>query len=569
MIGSAARDDMDLSFELKGVAFPLFTVFVLTGLGLYLGRFRHERGGFWLSLVQFGKAATLLALLASAQTANRLLSHALQTLGFTMFIVVLWLGFKFIDDLGNLPATAAKIAGRLMLALIPFSSALYAADYWTHGLTAGATAHGYLGHGWTWIILFVQWQLITLCTTGAILFWIVRSSGVRRLQAEAFLLQAIISRALTIVPLIHSPLMIESLPLDLLVAGVLSLWAFDQWRNLNEFSLAKERALRDSSDGVLLFDEKNYCVECNRIMEEFLAGLRWKRGESLSALCRVWPELNAFEGGSGDLAVEARRRSPQGDRWFLIRRAQVYSERKVFAGSIFTLVDITREKRQQALLLEQEKSLLIAREREYLGHEMHDGQGQVLGYLSLKMIVLRKLLERHEYQELDLQLSQLSSFVGESNTGFRESIAHLRAPLEDGLMPALRKQLEWYRSCSNLRTELQLNCEWSHDLLAPVAEAQLLRILQEAMANVRKSAQASRITLTVERHGGNLSFSVTDDGKGFDIAAASARAGHHGLRIMQERAAQIKAQLSIESAPGQGTTVRVLAPAARTVREEA
>jgi two-component system nitrate/nitrite sensor histidine kinase NarX len=97
-------------------------------------------------------------------------------------------------------------------------------------------------------------------------------------------------------------------------------------------------------------------------------------------------------------------------------------------------------------------------------------------------------------------------------------------------------------------------------MLAPSTEAQLLHILQEALANARKSAQANLVRIVIEKQDGHIVFLVEDDGCGFDPAVSGQRVGHHGLAIMRERAEEIGAQLTIDSYPEGGTRVELRVP---------
>jgi signal transduction histidine kinase len=92
------------------------------------------------------------------------------------------------------------------------------------------------------------------------------------------------------------------------------------------------------------------------------------------------------------------------------------------------------------------------------------------------------------------------------------------------------------------------------------AEAALLRIAQEALANVRKHAAASQVTLTLSYLDDVVVLDVADDGVGFDPAATQAAASGLGLRAMRERVTQLGGHLTIESAPGEGTTIAAELP---------
>jgi signal transduction histidine kinase len=96
--------------------------------------------------------------------------------------------------------------------------------------------------------------------------------------------------------------------------------------------------------------------------------------------------------------------------------------------------------------------------------------------------------------------------------------------------------------------------------LSPLAETEVLRIIQEALMNVRKHAQASRVRVMIKSEGGAAHIEIADDGRGFDLNTLPP-AQHFGLRIMRERAERLGGTFQVESAPGQGTRVTVrLAP---------
>ena len=100
--------------------------------------------------------------------------------------------------------------------------------------------------------------------------------------------------------------------------------------------------------------------------------------------------------------------------------------------------------------------------------------------------------------------------------------------------------------------------------MTPLAELQLLRILQEALSNVRKHARAKSARVELAQVDGRVSAAVQDDGRGFDPEAMH-REGfpRFGLAIMRERAQSIGGELSVESAPGRGTRVSIEVPVIR------
>ncbi|MFA6001789.1 MAG: ATP-binding protein, partial [Thermoleophilia bacterium] len=101
-----------------------------------------------------------------------------------------------------------------------------------------------------------------------------------------------------------------------------------------------------------------------------------------------------------------------------------------------------------------------------------------------------------------------------------------------------------------------------HTGLRQFAKAEMVRIIQEALNNVRRHAQASRVDITFQRLDGNLQVEISDDGKGF--LTEKIFDGHHrhnfGVRSMTDRAKSLAGTLDIRSKPGAGTTVRVEVP---------
>jgi signal transduction histidine kinase len=119
------------------------------------------------------------------------------------------------------------------------------------------------------------------------------------------------------------------------------------------------------------------------------------------------------------------------------------------------------------------------------------------------------------------------------------------------------------------RTGLAISLELGNDLdavcsseaLPPAAGVQLLRILQEALANVRKHAGSpSQIDVRLVADDGQLQMAIVDNGAGFDPALAGPEGQHFGLQVMRQRTERIGGQLATQSAPGQGARVEVCVP---------
>lgn len=208
-----------------------------------------------------------------------------------------------------------------------------------------------------------------------------------------------------------------------------------------------------------------------------------------------------------------------------------------------------------ASLHNQVGELAIAQERQRIAHEMHDGLAQLLGYVNTKAQAARGFLERGDLARSAEQLDELAVAARGVYNDVRESIVGLRTLPETD--KSFAKLLEGYVDQWGAQTEMsvQMTLAVSPRLAAPV-ELQLIRILQESLANVRKHSKASRVTIRLEETEGNLVLQVEDDGIGFvDPERRTGEIPKFGLKTMKERAESVGGSLEVEGRPGEGTTV--------------
>jgi signal transduction histidine kinase len=197
-------------------------------------------------------------------------------------------------------------------------------------------------------------------------------------------------------------------------------------------------------------------------------------------------------------------------------------------------------------------------ERSRLAREIHDGLAQDLWYAKLR---LGRLVEAPELAEESRAVGhEVLTAVDSALADARQAVMALRVDPTAGstLTEVLRSYTEDFSDRFALRTEFTA----SDDLprLQPRTEAEVLRIVQEAMNNCRKHADATLVRVRAETQGGFVRVSVTDNGKGFDPGLVDQ--DRYGLKTMLERAALIGGRLSIESRPADGTTVLLEVPAA-------
>ncbi len=204
----------------------------------------------------------------------------------------------------------------------------------------------------------------------------------------------------------------------------------------------------------------------------------------------------------------------------------------------------------------------VAQERTFLARELHDSIAQSLAFLRIQVQLMRDALASGDAGQAERTLAEIDAGVRESYGDVRELLVHFRTRTNaEDIEPALRTTLRKFEQQSRLQTVLLMQ---GHGMpLAPDLQIQVLHIVQEALSNVRKHAQATTVWLDVVRQP-QWRFEVRDDGIGMDTAGGSPDETHVGLKIMNERAERIGAHLEIRTRPRQGTSiVLMLAPTAQ------
>jgi signal transduction histidine kinase len=214
-------------------------------------------------------------------------------------------------------------------------------------------------------------------------------------------------------------------------------------------------------------------------------------------------------------------------------------------------------------LHEEREAFVVEQERQHLAHEMHDGLAQVLGFVNLKAQAVEEYLRNGDTATARMQMAELSAAAREVYGDIRQGIVALSTQVDAGgsLRDALQSYIDEFARSTRIPVDVRWAVEDGELQLAPVAKLQLLRIVQEALANVRRHARAESVTVIFTSTDGTLEVAVTDDGSGFEPEAVRrSDRPRLGLRTMQERAEAADGSLSVASRPGEGTTVRVRLP---------
>ncbi len=197
----------------------------------------------------------------------------------------------------------------------------------------------------------------------------------------------------------------------------------------------------------------------------------------------------------------------------------------------------------------------VSQERTMLARELHDSIAQSLSFLRIQVSLLRSAIDKSDDTLMKRTLDEIDAGVRESTNDVRELLVHFRTRTDtDDIEQALRTTMRKFEHQSGLKARLDMH---GHGVSLPSdVQLQVLHVVQEALSNIRKHAQASEVQVDVYRDP-QWVFRVRDNGCGFDSTRSAQDDTHVGLQIMRERAQRIGAHIEVNSLPGQGTEVRI------------
>jgi two-component system sensor histidine kinase UhpB len=197
-------------------------------------------------------------------------------------------------------------------------------------------------------------------------------------------------------------------------------------------------------------------------------------------------------------------------------------------------------------------------DRKRISRELHDETAQMLAALLIRVRVARAT---RDPEVLERQLDDMKTEIGHALEGVRRFARGLRPPALDelGLAAALDAHARGLHEATGL--SIRFHADELDDLLSPHAELALYRIVQEALSNVVRHAEATSARVELHRADGAIRAVVEDDGRGFEPGQVmQSDEGGMGLFGMQERAAYVGGTVEVTSTPGRGTRVEVEVP---------
>lgn len=204
-------------------------------------------------------------------------------------------------------------------------------------------------------------------------------------------------------------------------------------------------------------------------------------------------------------------------------------------------------------------------ERKRIAREIHDGPAQSLANIVLRTEIAERMLVNEDYALVKTELMDLKGQVRSGLEEMRKIIFNLRPmALDDlGLIPTLRKLVQDFEDKSKIHTIFEVSGKELR--LSSSMEAAVYRLLQEALSNVLKHSEATRVWISVTFQQNQLQIVMKDNGKGFNASptnSAEENNMRYGLIGMYERVELIEGTINIQSGVGKGTEISIVIPLA-------
>lgn len=208
-------------------------------------------------------------------------------------------------------------------------------------------------------------------------------------------------------------------------------------------------------------------------------------------------------------------------------------------------------------LIEEESQLLIIQERTRLSHELHDSLAQTIASLRIQIRVIDESFHSDDEKSIWHQMERIEYTIDQANHQLRELIAHFRIPInEQGLIPSIEESIR--QTQEEMGIPIYFQNEWTEQEFPEEVELNVLRIVQECLANIRKHSEAEVVRVLLSSRDSKFIVLIEDDGIGFVESSIVSQGGQHlGLNILRDRASEISASIDIESEPDDGTRIQL------------
>jgi signal transduction histidine kinase len=540
----------------------IFTIMLLTILAVYAWRRRNLPGALWFVIycllgVAFLAAKVIEFLAVDFQTKIFWFNVEYPwwlpgTTALTCFVLeYAWPG-RWVK-----PRTIALLSIVPLLAVVLlFTNNFHHLSFRAYTFT-GDVVPLYGQAGWGFVVYNLGLRVVSITA----LVWLSIRSPQHRLPAVLIMLaETVVGVVLVLDPYIEESQFFyvpeKTIPV---VACAIALFGY---RIFDPIPVARQTVIDQLQAGMLVLDLDGHVISLNPAAERILnATAKQVKGKLVKELWPAYPEKHL--GDAGATEIELGPGEGTGLQYYMFTNSLLHDFRGLEVGRLLLLRDVTEQKRAQAQILEQQKVQAALEERAGLARELHDSIDQALAAAQLQAEIADELVDRGEIAAAHDSLSRLVEVTQSAHVDIRQYLLGAKTLLTPGqdVFLALHQYVKQFSRDFGPPTELVIAPGMQEQGLDSQAGVQLIRIMQEGLANVRKHAHASAAKVVFTFNAGRIQVRIEDDGVGFDVARLfHAQGQRFGLLSMRDRAEAIGGTFQILSAPGCGTQVIVEVP---------
>lgn len=333
-----------------------------------------------------------------------------------------------------------------------------------------------------------------------------------------------------------------------------------------DLALIHEQALLSAVDAASngrLPSRASIVERAGRFFAEAILPMEERRRTTRKATGRLRKMNGALGRRIKDLPVYNQRLQRE-----IAKRRSVQESLRKSKERFHSLLEQSRHTQAQLRLLSRRVLSVQEEERRTVSRELHDVIAQMLTGIHVRLGALKKEAAANT-RGLSQKISRTQRLVEKSVDVVHRFARELRpAMLDDlGLIPAVHAFLKGFMAETGIRVHLAASTDV--EKLSSIKRTALYRVAQEALANVARHAQASRVDVSIQKLPNAVRMKIQDDGKSFDVLRmwGARRSRHLGMLGMKERVEMVRGTFAVESAPGQGTTIMARIPFDAGVRE--
>ena len=401
--------------------------------------------------------------------------------------------------------------------------------------------------------------------------WLFWRSPPHRLPVGIMLVGQIGSRVVYLLEMMR--VIHVHVPLDVFILAYVDLIyavALFGFRIFDPVQLARHMVIDQMREGMLVLDPQGRVTSLNPAAKAILQAPAGRiLGRPFQELVPEYSQTNGDQRAVEPIEINQEMESET--RCYSLVSSILKDWRGLEVGRMLLLHDITAQKLAHARLVGQQRTRAAHQERERLARELHDSLGQTLAATHLQASTARLLLARGDTVQTERYLEEMAAMTMAAEADVREYLLGAKTTCSADLpfFPALCLYLERFGQQYGLQIGLDIPQQIEAQGLSPAIEVQLMRIIQEALSNVRKHAGAERVHIEFARAGPLLQITIRDDGRGFDPGAVARQSDRYGLQAMGERAEELGGHCQVISQPGQGAQVIVQVPLGREQASDA